>query len=414
MSILLNIHQPSPEGPDRAAQPRSAKPLPEPAWPLLRLGFRPFYLLAACFAALSVPLWIGQWMGLLPAPRSMPAVFWHAHEMIFGFVLAVVSGFLLTAVRNWTGKSTPSGWQLAALAGFWLLARVLNYTGPATWACFADLAFVSLVGASLARVLLAANNVRNYFVVWVFAAVFVAAGLFHPAMLGVVPKLAVSPMTALHAALFVMSLLAMVIAARIIPSFTANTLPGVWQWRHELLDTWTVSASGAAYLLLLGQADERLTATVCLMAALLHAARLIGWNPRATLRHPMLWILHLSYSWFVVTFVLFAASAIGIVPRSAGIHALAFGALSGLIAGMMTRTALGHTGRLIQAGWIEVAMFVLIPMAAILRIMPMLWPSLSYAPSMITAAVCWSLAFVLYLLKYTPYLTRARADGRPG
>lgn len=414
MSIILNIDRPSSAGPDRAAQPGAANQLPETNWPVLRLGFRPFYLLAASFAALAVPLWMGQWLGLLPAPRSMPAVYWHAHEMIFGFVLAVVSGFLLTAVRNWTGKPTPGGWQLAALAGLWLLARVLNYTGPMVWACFTDLAFVSLVGASLTRALLAAGNVRNYFVVWVFAGVFTAAGLFHAGMLGLAPAEVIAPMTAAHAGLLVMSLLAMVIAARIIPSFTANTLPGVRQWRHDHLDNWTLSVTGAGYLALLGNADGLLTAGVCLVAALLHALRLAGWNPLATRRHPMLWILHLSYAWFPVALVLFAASAIGVVPRSAGFHALAAGALSGLIVGMMTRTALGHTGRAIQAGQIEVAMFVLIPLAAILRIMPLLSPGLPYAPAMVTAAVCWSLAFALYLLKYTPYLTRARADGRPG
>lgn len=411
MTALLNIASPSARGSGPTPEPVDSRAPPESHTPLWRLGFRPFYLLAASFAAVSVPLWIGQWAGALPAPRGMPALYWHAHEMIFGFVLAVICGFLLTAVRNWTGRPTPGGRHLAALAGLWLLARVLNYSGPLSWACLADLAVVAAIGGSLTRLLLAAGSVRNYFVAWVFAAVFIATGLFHAAMLGLVP---IAPMAALHAGLFVMSLLAMVIAARVIPSFTANTLPGIRQWRHELLDTWTVSASGAAYLLLLGNGETVLTATICLAAALLHAARLLGWNPKATRRHPMLWILHLSYAWFVVGFGLLAASALGLAPRSAGIHAIAFGGLSGLIVGMITRTALGHTGRAIQAGRIEVLMFVLIPLAATLRIAPLLIPGLPYAPLVIAATTCWSSAFALYLVKYTPYLTRARPDGRPG
>ncbi len=379
--------------------------------PLLRLGFRPFYLLAAIYAAFSIPLWIAQLAGLLPGSAALPGTLWHAHEMLFGFALAVITGFLFTAGKNWTGQPTPTGWQLGAISLLWIAARALNFFGPAELAAFADLSFVLLVMAALARAILRSKNYRNLFVLIVLGALLMATAVVHFALPGWV---SIAPSSAVHFGAFVVAMLASVMGGRVIPSFTANALPGVRQFLNPQLDLWAIAVSGCGFLLFLGQGDPRLTAAVCICAFILQSIRLAGWNPWATRRTPLLWILHLSYAWIPISLALIAASNFGLAPVAAAIHALTIGALGGLMIGMMTRTALGHTARPLTAGPIEVAAFILVPLAAVMRIAPLLFVTLPYLPFMSIAALCWSMAFVLYLVKYLPILTRARLDGRDG
>ncbi len=379
--------------------------------PVLRLGFRPFYLLAASFAALSVPLWVAIAFGLIVLNPALPASLWHAHEMIFGFALAVITGFLFTAGRNWTGRQTPRGATLAAMAALWVAARVLNLTGPLLAAMVADLLFMTAVLVAMGRVLIGARNRRNYFVLLVLGALWLASALAHLALAGFLP---VAPIKAIHAGVFIVAMLVSVIGGRVVPSFTANTLPGLRQWRTDFIDQAALAVAGAAFVLVLIDAPSAITAVVCAVAALLHALRLAGWNGWAARRVPLLWILHLSYAWLPVSLALLAASQFTALPTNAAIHALTVGAIGGLIVGMITRTALGHTGQPLVAGRIEIAAYLLVHLAAVTRVAPMLFDHLPYQPLVTLAAVCWSLAFVLYLIKYLPLLTRARFDGRAG
>lgn len=378
---------------------------------LLALGFRPLYLLAALFAALGVPLWIAQLAGLLPGPAVLPAMLWHGHEMVYGFAIAVIAGFLFTAAQNWTGLPTPKGWKLAAICGLWVAARVANYAAPPLIAMSLDAAFLLSVMAPLAVVLWRSGNTRNLFVLAILTAFLIANSLFHLALPG---RLPFDPLVPLHFAIFAIVMLESVIAGRVVPMFTANAVPGVRQWRNEQLDALAIGTTGAALLLVLGDAGPGLTAAACAIAAVLQATRLLGWNPWATRRNPLLWILHLSYAWIPIGLLLLALAALGKLSQGAGLHALAVGSIGGLIIGMMTRTALGHTGRLLVAGRPETAMFVLVQLAVVLRIAPMLFPSLPWLPLVTAASVCWSAAFALYLVFYTPRLVSPRIDGRPG
>jgi uncharacterized protein involved in response to NO len=399
----------APQGPAGGpGRPPAVQPFP---LPLLRLGFRPFYLLAAAFAVLSVPLWIAQVAGLVPAHSGLPGALWHAHEMLFGFALAVITGFLFTATRNWTGLPTPSGWPLAGLCALWIAARVLNAFGPVVLAAIADFAFILLVSMALGKVLYKSNNHRNFFVLAVLSMMLVAAAMFHLALLGRIP---VAPLSATHFAAFVIAMLATVIGGRVIPSFTANALFGVRQFRNEQIDLWAIALTGAAFLLYLGQGNGALTAAACAAAALMQAVRLIGWNPWATRGVPLLWVLHLAYAWIPASLLLLGGAALGRVPPGAAFHALTVGALGGLIIGMITRTALGHTARPLVAGRIETAAYLMVTASAVLRIAPMLTDAVPYLPALTAAAVLWSGAFALYLVKYTPLLMRARPDGRDG
>ncbi|HLT25844.1 MAG TPA: NnrS family protein [Zeimonas sp.] len=378
---------------------------------LFRLGFRPFYLLAAFWAALAVPLWVAQFAGLLASPAAYPAMLWHAHEMTFGFVLAVIVGFLLTAGRVWTGLPTPTGAPLAALAGLWIAARVFNYTGPGTLAMLLDAAFIVASMVAIGLVLLKARNYRNVFVLAVLTAFLVANTLFHLAVAG---RIDVSPLQAIRFFVYAVVLLICVIGGRVIPTFTANALRGVRQWRHARLDAASLALTALALLLALLPVPVAAIALACALAAALQLARLVGWNPRATRRTPILWILHVSYAWIPIGLVLTGLGALGWVPESAGVHALTVGAIGGLIIGMITRTALGHTARPLKAEAIETTAYLLVQLAVLLRLAPMLIPALPYLVWTAAAAAAWSLAFTVYLRKYAAVLTSPRLDGRDG
>ena len=393
-------------------EPQGASPASPPRGvALFRLGFRPFYLLAALFAALAVPLWLAQFAGLLPPPAAYPAMLWHAHEMSFGFVLAVIVGFLLTAARVWTGLPTPTGHHLAGLAALWVVARLFNYFGPSPAAMLADAAFLILPMIALGLVLVKARSHRNLFVLVILTAFLVANTLFHLAVAGRVPF---APITAVHFFVFTVIMLIGVIGGRVIPSFTANALRGVRQYRSRWIDVLALAGTGIALLLVLVGAPVVPTVTACLAAAALQAARLAGWNPWAARRQALLWILHVSYAWVPIGLVLLACGVAGKVPMSAGVHALTLGAIGGLIIGMITRTALGHTARPLKAGRIEVAAYLLVQSAVLVRLAPILFPGLPYLPWTTVAASAWSLAFALYFAKYAPMLFAPRLDGRDG
>lgn len=390
---------------------------PQPAVPqrgrraLFRLGFRPFYLLAASWAALAVPLWIAQFAGLMPPPAAYPALLWHAHEMTFGFALAVIVGFLLTAGRAWTGLPTPTGARLAGLAGLWIAARIFNYAGPVALAMVLDAAFILASMLAIGVVLMKARNYRNLFVLAVLTAFLVANSLFHLAVAG---RIDVSPLQATRFFVFVIVVLTCVIGGRVIPTFTANALRGVRQWRNARLDWAALAATVLALLFALLPVPATITVVACGIAAALQSVRLAGWNPWATRAAPILWILHASYAWIPIGLVLLGLGVLGIVPESAGVHALTIGAIGGLIIGMITRTALGHTARPLKAGRIETSAYVLVQLAVLLRLTPLLLPALPYLPWTTAAAVAWSLAFAVYLVKYVPLLTAPRLDGRDG
>ena len=375
---------------------------------LLALGFRPFYLLAALFAALAVPLWVLVFAGVLATP--IPGIWWHAHEMLYGFAVAVIIGFLFTAARNWTGLDTPAGKPLAALALLWLAGRLAMALGSGLWVAVIDVAFLPLAAAALLRVLVKAKSRRNYFVGVLPALLALANLAFHLAVLGV---LALDPLLPLHFALGLIVVLETVIGGRVIPMFTFNALGGVRQWRNARFDLAAGVLTALALALWAGGAGAWAGALSAL-AALAQAVRVGGWNPWATRRTPLLWVLHLSYLWIPLGLGLLAAAQWGLVPRSAGIHALAIGATGGLIIGMITRTALGHTGRMLTAGRLETVAYALVQVAAFARVLTVAAMPLAATAGIHLAATAWALAFILYLWRYAPFLIRARVDGRPG
>lgn len=377
--------------------------------PLLRLGFRPFYLLAAALAMLSVPLWLLAYKGMLPALPSANML-WHMHEMVFGFGGAVIVGFLFTAGRNWTNLQTPAGGQLAALAALWLVGRAAMLLSPGVPALAVDGLFLPLCAVAFGRVLYRAQSKRNYPICGILALLSVANLLFHAAANG---WIAMSPLTPVHGAILMITVLEAVIGGRVIPMFTRNGAPGSQPVTVAWRDKASIALLLATALAWVAGLPGIVVALVAFAAAAVNAIRLLGWAPFATLRAPLLWILHLAYAWIVAGLLLLGFAALGIGSSSSAFHALAVGGMSGLIIGMITRTALGHTGRPLKAGRGEVLMFVLVQAAVVLRFGAAILPTWRTS-CLVLATACWSAAFLAYLAVYVPYLSSARPDGREG
>ena len=383
---------------------------PQRRFALWDLGFRPFYLLASVFAALSIPLWALQFSGLL-TPAYLAAPVWHAHEMLFGFALAVIVGFLFTAGRNWTNQPTPSGPALAALAGLWVAGRVLVLT-PFGWAAaVVNVAFPLAAAVALAIPFIKARNRRNYFFVGLLALMSVAAGFVHLAQLGVAtPPAWAGLQLGLDVVLFIVS----VMGGRVIPMFTNNGVPGASAIRNPFVEK---AALGLVLALLAADVSGIKgvpLAVVAAMACLAHAIRWALWQPWKTLKVPLVWVLHLAYFWVPAHLVLRALAELGVVSSSSATHALTVGAIGGLIIGMMTRTARGHTARPLRADRFDTTCYVLVSLAAVVRLaLPLLAPGHTLV-AVQCSAILWSAGFGLYAVRYWPLLTRARLDGKPG
>jgi len=389
----------------RAAAPSGAR-----GFALWNLGFRPFYLLASVFSALSVLLWAAQYSGWL-ASSYLQEPLWHGHEMLFGYTTAVIAGFLLTAVRAWTGQPTPTGAPLMALAALWVLGRALVLTPFAMTAAAANAAFPVAVAVAIGIPLWRSRNVRNYFFVGLLVLMGMLILAVHLALQG---RFELPPRLGLQLALDVVLFIMAVMGGRVIPMFTNNGVPGANATRRPLVEKFALGTVILLFAADLLQWPQAVVAAIALACALANGARLYLWKPWRTLAAPLVWILHAAYAWIVVHLALRGLSALDLLGGSYAAHALTVGAIGGLTLGMMTRTARGHTGRLLVADGFEIAVFLLVQGAAVARVFcAMASPGL-YMASIQLSALLWAAAFGLYAVRYWPVLTRARVDGKPG
>ena len=393
---------------DRDAQPNAGAPV-------LALGFRPFYLLAAAFATAALPLWLAMYTGGLGLTGYLSGVAWHNHEMLFGFAPAVVAGFLLTAVRNWTGLPTLNGAALGALATTWILARLLIVTGPAPAAAVVDVLFLPLLGIAIAVPIWRSRNARNVKILAVVAVLAALNAVLHLAYLGYLSGSWAA--TAMRLGLDLLTLLMAIVGGRVIPVFTANAIAGARPRRVTVVE---FAAFGTLLLILAGEAagasrwlPAGVWIAVLALSALAHALRLALWEPVATRSNALLAMLPVAYGWIPVSLALRALGAADIVAATAATHALTIGAMGSLMLAMMMRSALGHTGRALAAGRSELAAFVLLQLAVLARVLGVVMPA-PYLESVILSGLLWSLAFAVFLLRYAPILTRPRVDGKPG
>lgn len=368
-------------------------------------GFRPFFLLAA-IAAVAVVVRTVLVLHGIGLPSANPFG-WHGHEMLFGYVAAVMAGFLFTAIPNWTATAPVSGFPLALVAAVWLLARIGLWDGqPEWWSVAADLAFLPAVALFAGRPLIGGGSLRRWLPVGVLLVLAVANLLWHTAVALGQPALA---SRALFFATMLVALQIAVIGGRVVPAFTRNYLATrgstVMPREMDLRDGLALAVSAAVALAEF--VHPATAAGLAALAAVLHAARLYGWLGWRTWRNPLLFVLHVGYGWLALGYAIRASALIG--PQWSGpwaLHGLLVGAIGTMTLAMMARATLGHTGRALQAGAILTAGFVAIQGAALVRLLD---PWIG-ADAWRIAGVLWMVAFALFLVRCGPMLLTRRVD----
>ncbi len=388
----------------------------KPRWALAAKGFRPFFLLAAAFGAVVVPAWLLVLGGVLRTNAYLDATSWHAHEMVFGFAVAVIAGFLLTAVGNWTQRETAVGAPLLALSVLWVLGRIAMVAAgllPRGVPAIVDLSFLPMLVWILARPLVAAKSRRNFVMLAVLCALFAANVVVHLEALGVVAM--GSGRRACLVGIDIVVLVIQIIAGRVFPMFTRSAT-GVASIRTvPVVDVLTIVAMAVLTVVDVFAAESAGAAVLSGVVGVLAAVRAIHWGARYSAHQPLLWILHAGYAWIPFGLLLRTVAWFDVaVPRSLATHALTVGAIGSLTLGMMARVALGHSGcPLVVAKPIAWA-FAAISAAGIARVVvPLLAPAW-YFPSLVTAGALWSIAFLVFVVVYAPLLSKRRMDGKAG
>lgn len=390
----------------------------EYSFALHHLGFRPFFLLAGVFGVLSVALW--YWLYHIDA-RLLPAgpldMFrWHAHEMIFGYALAVIAGFLLTAVRNWTGAPTLHGVPLLVLALLWLGARCLPFVEQ-DWALRAmvlcDLMFGLGLLLAVWQPIAKVRQWKQLPVCVVLLVLLAANAVFY---LGLFGRLDDGTRLGIQGGLFTVVFLILLMGRRVIPFFIEKGVDGgASLYNNILVDAGVLLSAFALLIAVLLDIEPRYMVLLAGILFALNALRLYWWYHGGIWRKPLLWVLYLAYAWLNLGFALLVFSGIGILNSTLAIHALAYGGVGMMTLGMMARVALGHTGRDVFAPppvlrW----MFLLLAVGALARVvLPMPWPNL-YTIWVGGSQILWLGAFALFVWVYTPMLIKGRVDGRYG
>ena len=375
---------------------------------VLSYGFRPFFLLGAIYAGLAVLVWLPVFLGELTLTTAFAPRDWHVHEMLYGYLPAVITGFLFTAIPNWTGRLPIQGSPLLVLVIVWILGRIaVTCSAEIGWlaAMLVDVAFLALITAAAVREILAGENWRNLKVVVLVALLLAGNVAFH-----IEAHVNGAADYSIHAGIAIVLMLIVLIGGRIIPSFTRNWLvrenDGRLPSPFARFDIAVVILSAATLLTWTFRPEGSLTGAMCALVGLLHVIRLGRWAGDRTFREPLVLILHIGYAFVPLGFLLVAASAAGLVPDSAGIHAWMAGAAGVMTLAVMTRASLGHTNQPLTASFWTQGIYVAIVIAALARICAVVTPAWS-GPLLHLAATAWVLAFWGFAVCFGPLLLRA-------
>ena len=378
-------------------------------WPVLAAGFRPFFLLGAILAGVAILVWLPVFYGELRLTSAFAPRDWHVHEMLYGYLSAVITGFLFTAIPNWTGRLPIQGTPLLALVLVWLAGRIaVTFSVEATWwlAMLVDASFLLLVAAAAAREIVAGKNWRNLAVVAMVVVLLAGNLTFH-----LEAHFAGSAEYAIRIGIAVVVLLISLIGGRVIPSFTRNWLvrqaPGRLPVPFGRFDKITIGISAVALSAWIVAPDHRITGALLGLAGALQLVRLLRWAGERTVRERLLLVLHVGYAFVPLGFLLNAAAAFDIVPVSAGIHAWMAGAAGIMTLAVMTRASLGHTGQELTASGATQAIYLAIFVAAVARICAVLHPAAGEVLLHI-AGFAWVAAFFGFALAYGPLLLGSR------
>ena len=378
----------------------------------LSYAFRPMFLGLGIFAVVTMAVWTTMLTGATSVMGARGPL-WHGHEMLFGFALAAVAGFLLTSVATWTGRPPVHGMPLLTLVAAWLLGRVILASGlpPALWTAGLAMVFPVLLTALVAREVFGGASRRNYPIVALVATLALLDGAYH---LGTLQTVLNTERFALLATLYVLVVLVSVIAGRIIPSFTGNWLRSKGATRlpasTPLVERLILPVTGLAGALALMLPDHLLTGFAAAVTAVLHTLRLSRWRGLSTVSEPLVVILHVAYAWLPVGFALLSVSVLShIVPLTSVLHAFGVGAIGVMILAVTTRVALGHTGRPLRASRLTAIAYIVLNVAAVARVAAPAMGS-HYLTAVEVAALGWLVTWSLFLLAYSSALFRPRVS----
>lgn len=383
---------------------------------VFRGAFRLLFLGGALWALTVVLLWVLALAGTLTLPTAMDPLAWHQHEMLFGYLGAVIAGFLSAAIPNWTGRPTYGGWPVAAFVGLWFAARLallFSAVVPLALAALLDIGFLLLLAIAAGREVIAARN-RNVPVVIAVLLFATASALDYAEAFG----WTAAPGLGVRAGLAMVLVLIAIIGGRIVPAFTRN-----WLMRQRRPDKappqagrFDQVAMAAIVIALAGWAaspDSTLVAGLLFVAGVLQAVRLARWSGVAAAGDPLVLVLHVGYAWLPIGLLVLGGSiAEPAIQRSAALHALTAGCMATMTLAVMSRATLGHTGRPLVADRMTVWLYALVTLGAALRVASPYLP-IDYMTAIRVAGALWGGAFLLFVVDYAPKLLGPRADGRP-
>jgi uncharacterized protein involved in response to NO len=382
-------------------------------WPLFSYGFRPFFLLGSIYAGLAILVWLPLFYGEITLSSAFAPRDWHVHEMLFGYLPAVITGFLFTAIPNWTGRLPIRGKPLMGLVAVWLAGRAcVTFSAHTGWlaAMLVDASFLLAVAAAASREILAGRNWRNLKVVILLLLLLAANIAFH-----LEAHLEGAADVSIRLGIAVVVLLITLIGGRIVPSFTRNWLvrenPGRLPAPFGRFDIVAIAVGALALVSWIVRPEGSVTAGTMVMAGLLHLVRLARWAGDRTAGERLLLILHIGYAFVPLGFLLSAAAALGLIPTSGGIHAWMAGAAGVMTLAVMSRATLGHTGQQLTASVATQAIYAAVIIAALSRICAVLEPAHSTG-LLHVAAFSWAAAFFGFALAFGPRLIGSRKPAR--
>jgi uncharacterized protein involved in response to NO len=386
-------------------------------FPVLRLGFRPFFLAAGVYAIISMAIWMADYIFSIGFSHAgIPPNLWHAHEMIFGYAMAVVAGFLLTAIKNWTGVEVLRGKPLALLFSLWLLARLLPIIGLSVsmvLLAVIDVSFLFMLGLVCLRPVLKVKQYNQLGIISKIFLLMLCNLVFYLGLLGIMNN---GVKWGLYSALYMLIALIFVMLRRVMPMFIKNGVDGDVEIKNR---AW-VDHTSLVLLVFIWISDvftdyDNLTAVLAVILTLLHTVRLAGWYTNKIWSKSLVWILVVAYAFLILGFALKALSITAGVSPFLSVHAFTTGGIGLLTIGMMSRVSLGHTGRNVfepppAIFW----SFAALLLGAIVRVMFPLFNMDLYVYWIGASQVLWMMAFVIFVYVYAPMLLSTRVDGRDG
>ncbi len=380
---------------------------------LFSLGFRPFFLVASWFSVIAMLIWTAIYsFGLNISMGSMSPIIWHGHEMIFGYSSAVLAGFLLTSVRNWTGLSTPDGAHLIFMVSCWVIARIAFLIGTdisIIIACITDLLFMQIFVVGVTVPIVAAKQWKQLSIVIKLVLLLLSNALFYAGLLGYIAE---GVRWGLYSGLFMVLAVILVLARRVFPFFVSMaTSKTVTLKNYMWLDRASIALFFGLWIAAVFIQQPIITALFAVSLTLLHGIRMYGWYTSAIWSSPLLWVIYLAYSFIVLGFAL-QTLTLWLPTQLLSTHSFAVGGIGLITLGMMTRVTLGHTGRNVyaQQKGLTILFSMLICSALVRVLLPLLLPVQYYSQLVLIAQILWVASYLWFAIIYTPFLWKPRLN----